>query len=70
MYGYLRLLMIENDISIKQMAKKLGISSANLSKKLSGKTIMALNELIEIRNAFFPEYTLDILVAHNVNVGA
>lgn len=63
MFSYLKLLMIENKISISKMAKILKISPSTMSKKLNQKTSFDISEMILIRDTYFPSLSLEVLTA-------
>ena len=47
----------------KEVAEYLGISAVNLNAKLNGRVVFTVPEVIEIRNKFMPDATLDYLLA-------
>ncbi len=67
MYSFLKLLMLENKISIKQMANTLSINVSTLSNKLNGKGVFGVDELAKIRDTYFPNHSLDDLIATSLN---
>lgn len=67
MYSFLKLLMLENKISIKQMANTLSINVSTLSNKLNGKGVFGVDELTKIRDTYFPNRSLDDLIATSLN---
>ena len=61
MYTKLRFLMLKNNISLKDIAILLNLSRNTVSRKVNGKAIFKLDEIIKIRNKFFPEVSLETL---------
>lgn len=55
--------MAINKITRKELSEATGIKQRTLSDKLSGRTEFTLAEMIAIRDACFPEKTLDYLFA-------
>lgn len=55
MFKNLRAEMARKEITISDMAAKLGITRDTLGYKLSGKRMINLNEALSIAKEFFPE---------------
>lgn len=53
-----RVEMARKLITIKEMAKELNCTRDTLSNKLSGRTMINLDEAIILNEKFFPEYDL------------
>lgn len=50
--------MARNLVTIQQMADTLGCTRDTLSNKLSGKTMLNLDEAITLNEVYFPEFDL------------
>lgn len=61
MYYKLKFGLIEMGVSIDEAAKTLGMHRNTLSAKINGKAKFYIEELCEIRNAYFPDKSLDEL---------
>jgi putative transcriptional regulator len=48
----IKILMLENNISAKELAKKLGMSDASLSLRLNGKREFSLSEAKKVLKIF------------------
>lgn len=62
MYYGLRLMMFNNDVSIDDIAKLLNAHRNTVSNKLNGKGGFKCEEICQIREAYFPNATLDELI--------
>lgn len=58
LYKNLRAEMARNNITIKDMAEKLGFNRDTLARKLSGKSPIYLDEAFAIQIEFFPKNTI------------
>ena len=61
MYPNLEAEMARNKITQSKIAEILGITPTTLSFKLSGKSSLSLKECVKIKQAIFPDKTLDYL---------
>lgn len=61
MFANLRAEMARNQISIKDIAKNIGVNRDTMGRKLSGKSPIYLNEAFKIREEFFPEKEIPFL---------
>ncbi|MDR0308557.1 MAG: helix-turn-helix transcriptional regulator [Coriobacteriales bacterium] len=62
-FGNLKAEMARNGITQIQIAKALSMSPDNFRGKLAGRVKFSLDEAQEIKNAFFPQKSLDYLFA-------
>lgn len=53
--------MARKEITIKEMAKKIGVNRDTMSGKLSGRRPLYLNEAFIINRTFFPEEDISYL---------
>ncbi len=60
-YANLRAEMARQGITVKQLAKLLGVSLKTASNRLSGKTEFTLSEALEINEKLFPDCDLSYL---------
>lgn len=60
-YVNLRAEMARQGVTVKQLAKSLGVSLKTASNRLSGKTEFTLGEALVINNDLFPECELAYL---------
>lgn len=60
-YLNLRLELRRVGVTQEQVADHLGMSTSNLVNKLSGKTPFTVAEIVDIRDTFAPDATLDYL---------
>ena len=60
-YLNLRLELRRVGVTQEQVADHLGMSTSNLVNKLSGKTPFTVAEIVDIRDTFTPDATLDYL---------
>ena len=60
-YLNLRLELRRVGVTQEQVADHLGMSTSNLVNKLSGKTTFTVAEIVDIRDTFAPDATLDYL---------
>lgn len=60
MYINIKMAAIEKNVSIQEIANKLGIHRNTLAKKINDGRLYT-DELLAIRNNFFPDMSLDIL---------
>lgn len=60
-YVNLRAEMARQGVTVKQLAKLLGVSLKTASNRLSGKTEFTLGEALAINNDLFPECELAYL---------
>ena len=49
-------------VTQEQVAKHLGMSTNNLNAKINGRVPFTANEVIEMRDRFMPDATLDYLL--------
>lgn len=63
--GYLnmKLELRREGISQKQVAEHLGMTTNNLNAKLNGRVAFTVQEVVEMRNRFMPDATLDYLLS-------
>lgn len=61
MYSQLRLLMFKKRVTMANLGDALNLSRNTISRKISGKTKFTIDELLKIRDMFFPDVTLDEL---------
>ena len=59
--------MIENKITIKRVAESLQVSASTISKKLNGQGEFSVDELLKIRDIYFPHLTLEKLAITSIN---
>lgn len=64
-YRNIKAEMSRNGITQKQVASSLGMSSNNFSLKLNGQVSMTVSEAKTIQKQFFPNATLDYLLAES-----
>ena len=65
-HGYYRNMkaeLVRAGVTQEQVAEKLGMSAKNLNLKLNGRVAFAVPEVMEIRDTFAPDATLDYLLA-------
>lgn len=62
MYFNLKMALMEKGVSIETAAKLLNIHRNTLSAKISGKAKFYIEEVCVLRDAYFPEKTLDLLI--------
>lgn len=60
-YKNLRNEMKANSVSQADIARKLGVRPNTVSSWLNGNSAMPITYAFEVRNAFFPEMTVDYL---------
>lgn len=60
-FSNLRAEMARNEITIKELADKIGVNRDTMSGKLSGKRPLYLNEAFAINRAFFPNEDIGYL---------
>lgn len=60
-FSNLRAEMARKEITIKEMAKKIGVNRDTMSGKLSGRRPLYLNEAFIINRTFFPEEDISYL---------
>ena len=60
-YMNLRLELRRNKVTQEQVANHLGMSQQNLSYKLGGRVPFTVAEILDIRDTFTPDATLDYL---------
>ena len=60
-YLNLRLELRRVGVTQEQVADHLGMSTSNLVNKLSGKTPFTVAEIVDIRDTFAPDATIDYL---------
>lgn len=63
--GYLnmKLELRREGVSQKQVAEHLGMTTNNLNAKLNGRVAFTVQEVVEMRNRFMPDATLDYLLS-------
>ena len=61
MYTKLRILMIKNQITIKDLSCVLNLSRNTISNKIRGKSRFSVEEFKTIQTRFFPNVSLEIL---------
>lgn len=63
--GYLnmKLELRREGVSQKQVAEHLGMTPNNLNAKLNGRVAFTVQEVVEMRNRFMPDATLDYLLS-------
>ncbi len=61
MYLNLKMALVEKGVSIEEAATLLGIHRNTFSAKINGKAKFYIDELCKIRDAYFPQKTLDEL---------
>lgn len=61
MYRVLRGEMVKADISVHDLAIKIGITERSLRNKINGITAFTWNEVLEIRGLVSPEMSLEEL---------
>lgn len=62
MYTKLRALMFENNISSEDIAKILNLHRNTVSNKIRGKAVFTTDQIIAIRDTFFPNISLDVIL--------
>lgn len=60
-YMNIKVEMMRNKVTQKDIADFLGVNAANVSYKINGYRPLRVSELVAIRNKFFPDATLDYL---------
>lgn len=58
MFSSLRAEMARNGVTIEQIAKEVGVCRETMSRKLSGKSDLKLNEALLISKKFFPNVSV------------
>lgn len=61
MYKNLEAEIVRHDISKEDIAHTINKSYQTIMLKLSGKYSFTLDEALDIRNSYFPEFSLDYL---------
>ena len=61
MFAFLKGEMVKKNISVKEIADRLGIAEKTMRNKLHGVTEFTWAEVCIIQEEFFPEFTKDIL---------
>lgn len=63
--GYLnmKLELRREGVSQKQVAEHLGMTTNNLNAKLNGRVAFTVQEVVEMRDRFMPDATLDYLLS-------
>lgn len=61
MYIKLKMKLVEKNISLEAAANVIGVHRNTFSAKIQGKTKFTIDELLKIRDTFFPDVTLDEL---------
>lgn len=62
MYFNLKMALIEKGVSIETAAKLLKIHRNTLSAKINGKAKFYIEEVCQLRDNYFPEKSLDMLI--------
>lgn len=62
-YSCLEMKIAEKGIKKKAIAVLIGIAPRTLSEKLSGRSSFTWDEVLKIRNEYFPEMSLESLFA-------
>ena len=57
--------LVRVGVTQEQVANHLGMSAKNLNLKLNGRVPFTVNEVVEIRDTFAQDATLDYLLATN-----
>lgn len=63
MYPNLNAEMARDNITAEKISEALGVSANTVRNKLTGRTLFNTQEATKIKNAFFPDLTLDYLFA-------
>ena len=67
MYENVKAEMARKDLTIKDIAKGIGMNRDTLSRKLSGRSCLNLDEAFAIQKAYFPDIPIRVLFKENVN---
>lgn len=67
MLNNLRAEMVRHGVSVTDIAKEIGRSDRTVRDKIKGKGEFSMPEAEAIRNAFFPEMSLEYLFARDAN---
>jgi antitoxin component HigA of HigAB toxin-antitoxin module len=67
MYPNLKAEMARYGIKTKDIAEVLGITSKSVTNKINHRTFFKVDEIIKIRNTYFPKISIDDLFSENVN---
>lgn len=62
-YMNMKLELRREGVSQKQVAEHLGMTTNNLNAKLNGRVAFTVQEVIEMRDRFMPDATLDYLLS-------
>lgn len=69
MYPNLRSEMARKSLMVSDLASHLNLRYATVSDKMNGKYRFYYDEALEIKNTFFPKYSLEYLFDHEGNDG-
>lgn len=61
MYTKLRILMIKNQVTIKELSEVLNLNRNTISNKIKGKSNFTIEEMKKIQLEIFPNISLEIL---------
>lgn len=68
-YANLRAEASRKGLTYEEMARRLGVNYATLSRKLSQKTRFTLQEAFKLRDTCFPDRALEYLFEEDRNTG-
>lgn len=63
MFYEIRVQMLNHNVTFDDLARELNISRNTISKKVNGKNKFYLDEIMKIQEKFFPNITIDKLIA-------
>ena len=64
-YRNIKIELQREGVTQEQVAKHFGMSTNNLNAKINGRVPFTVEEVIELRDVFTPDATLDYLLAAN-----
>lgn len=67
MYENVRAEMARKDLTIMDIAKGIGMNRDTLSRKLSGRSCLNLNEAFSIQKTYFPDIPIRVLFKENAD---
>lgn len=62
-YLNMKLELQREGVTQEQVAKHLGMTTNNLNAKINGRVPFTVHEVVEMRNEFMPDATLDYLLS-------
>lgn len=67
MYESVRAEMARKDLTIMDIAKGIGMNRDTLSRKLSGRSCLNLDEAFNIQKTYFPDIPIRVLFKESAN---